>query len=131
MENAIRKPDLLHPKLSYNIVGVLINVFKELGPDLLEKHYQRAIALEFVKAGIIFKEQVPVPLYYKGEKIGTYFADFLIEGLIILEIKKNKNFSLKHIEQLHGYLKAFDLQLGILANFTDNGVIYKRIVNIK
>ncbi len=131
MEPKIRKPDLLFPELSYKIVGVLFTVYKELGSDLLEKHYQRAIGLEFSKQKIAFNEQTPVPLLYQGEKIGTYLVDFLIDNKVILEIKKNKNFSKKHIDQVNSYLKAFELQLGILANFTENGVIYKRIVNIK
>lgn len=126
----LRRPDVLHPKLSYEIVGVLIRVYKELGPDLLEKHYQRAISLELSKSGIKFEEQVPVPLDYSGIKIGTYYLDFLIENLIVLEIKKNHNFTTKNIGQVVSYLKALNLQLGILANFTNKGVIYKRIVSL-
>ncbi|MEK7618239.1 MAG: GxxExxY protein [Patescibacteria group bacterium] len=131
MQNELRRHDILFPKLSYDIVGILIKVYKELGSDLLEKHYQKAIRLEFTQAGIIFQEQVPTAIFYKGKKIGTYFVDFLIDGVIILEIKKNNNFSKRNIDQLFGYLKVFGLQLGILANFTKNGVIYKRIVNIR
>lgn len=131
MEHKVRKADLLYPKLSYDIVGVLIRVYKELGSDLLEKHYQRAIALELTKSGISFKEQFPVTLYYQGEKIGIYFIDFLIDGVIVLEIKKNHNFLKKNIDQVNNYLKTLNLELGLLANFTSNGVTYKRIVNIK
>ncbi len=130
MQVKLRRADLLYPELSYKIVGILIKVYKELGPDLLEKHYQRAIALELSKAGIKFKEQEPVAIYYQGEKIGTYALDFLIENLIILEIKKNNNFTKKHIDKVYSYLQEYKLQLGILANFTANGMIYKRIINV-
>jgi GxxExxY protein len=78
-----------------------------------------------------YKEQVLMPLNYKNEKIGKYFLDFLIEDKIILEVKKDKNFSRKNIEQVIGYLRAFNLKLGILANFTSQGLKFKRIVNIK
>ena len=67
----------------------------------------------------------------KGVKIGKCFFDFLIEDKIILEIKKDNNFSRKHIEQVHSYLKTAGLKLGIIANFTKEGIKYKRILNEK
>ncbi|MBX4205065.1 MAG: GxxExxY protein [Candidatus Doudnabacteria bacterium] len=124
------KQEILYPELSYNIIGVLIEVFRELGSKYQEKYYQRAVAVELKKRNIKYLEQVKVPLEYKSESIGHYYLDFLIEDKVILEIKKNKPFSYKDIEQTLSYLKALDLQLGILANFTSDGVKFKRIVNI-
>lgn len=68
---------------------------------------------------------------FNGEVIGKYFLDFLVEDKIIVEIKQGNYFSKSHIEQIHNYLKANNLKLGLLANFTMNGVKIKRIVNLK
>jgi len=73
------REDLVYKDECYKIVGILYKVFKELGGDLLEKHYQRAVAVALELAGIKFVEQFPVKMYYEGKFIGMYFADFLIE----------------------------------------------------
>ncbi len=121
---------ILHPKLSYQIVGLLFAVYNELGCDYQEKYYQRAVAQALKNSGISFKEQVLVPLEFQGKNIGRYFLDFLIEEKIILEIKRGDHFSIGNIRQIYCYLKATNLDLGILANFTSTGIRYKRIVNI-
>jgi GxxExxY protein len=128
------RDDLIYKDEYYRIVGALYKVFKELGGELLEKHYQKAIAIGFKLAGIKFIEQYPIKLYYEDQFIGIYYADFFIEingAKIILEIKKNENFGLKNIKQISDYLKTLNFKLGILANFTVTGVKCKRIVNLK
>ena len=122
---------ILHPKLSYKIVGVLFDVYNELGYGLKEKYYQRAIAIAFKKNRMVFKEQVSIPLEFQDTNIGRYFLDFLVEDKIVVEIKRGDHFSMNHIEQIFSYLQATNLELGILANFTSNGVKYKRIINIE
>lgn len=77
---------LVHPKLSYEVVGVLYEVYNELGGGYQEKYYQRAISGLLKEKNIIFKEQVPVELMFKEKSIGRYFIDFVIEEKIILEI---------------------------------------------
>jgi GxxExxY protein len=131
MKAELKRKDLVYPELSYQIIGILFEVFKQLGGGYQEKYYQRAIALELRRCKLKYREQVSMPLNYKDERIGKYFLDFLIEDKIILEIKKDKNFSRKNIEQVVGYLRAFNLKLGILANFTSQGLKFKRIVNIE
>ena len=128
------RDDLIFKEEYYQIVGILFKVFKELGGDLLEKHYQKAVAVALKQAGVKSTSQVPIKLFYQKEFIGIYYLDFLVEigkVKIILEIKKNENFGLKNISQVNKYLKAMNLRLGILANFTPNGVKCKRIVNLK
>ncbi len=129
--NKIKKTDLLYPELSYKIVGALLEVNKELGPNHQEKHYQKAIAEEFRLKGINFKEQVPIKLVYKDFPIGIYYADFIVEDKIIVELKTDRFFTRKNIEQTLAYLKSFNLKLGILSNFTKKGLEYKRIVNLE
>jgi GxxExxY protein len=133
MRGDIKRGDLIYPEICYDIVAVLIEVYKGLGSGHQEKYYQWAIATELIKRNIIFKDQVAIKLLYKGTCIGTYFLDFLIKYLgvkIVLEIKKDHTFSKQHIDQVVGYLKSSGLELGILANFTSQGVKFKRIVNI-
>ena len=128
------REDLVYKNECYQIVGILYQVFKDLGADLLEKHYQKAVAVALKLAGIKFTEQFPIKLYYQGTFIGIFYVDFLIEigdAKIFLEIKKNENFGVKNIKQLNDYIRASKLKLGILANFTSTGVKYKRIVNLQ
>ena len=121
---------LIYPDLSYKLVGILFTVFNELGYGYQEKYYQRAIAKVLKENKIEFKEQVYAPLEFKGERIGGYYLDFLIENRLILEIKKGDRFSKTNIDQVYSYLKRFNLKLGIIANFTRGGLKFKRIVNI-
>jgi GxxExxY protein len=131
VQDKIKRKDLLHPELSYAIIGALLAVYKELGPGLPENVYQRAVAEELRRRGVKFREQVSVRLFYKDVPVGIYYADFIIEEKIVLELKTFRFFSRKNIDQTIGYLKSFKLQLGILANFTRNGLEYKRIINIE
>ena len=130
MHPIIKRDDLVYPELSYKITGILFEVFNELGPGLQEKSYQKAIALLLNENNLKFKEQVYVPLKFKGEKVGCLYLDFLIEDKIILEIKKGDFFRKTNIKQIYEYLVATDLSLGIIANFTSGGVRTKRILNI-
>jgi len=128
--NKLSRNDLIYPDLSYKITGILFDVFKDLGAGYQEKYYQRAISISLKKNGLKFKEQVSVPLEYRSHKIGRLVLDFLIENKIVLEIKKGNYFSPANIKQISSYLKATDLKLGLLANFTSGGVKFKRILNI-
>ncbi len=128
-KNRIRK-DILYPELSYKIVGVLFEVYNELGYGYQEKYYEKAIAKYFDMQNIKFKRQAPYKIRIKGEIIGRYYLDFLVENKIVLEIKKGNYFPKQNIEQVNAYLKVTNLQLGILANFTSNNVKFMRLVNI-
>ncbi len=130
VKTELKRKDLVYPEMSYNIVGALFEVYKELGSGYREKYYQRAVAIELKKRGLHFKEQVAIPLSYKEIQLGKCFLDFLVENKIVLEIKKDEKFSKKHIDQVCSYLKASNLKLGLLANFTKDGVKFKRLLNI-
>lgn len=125
----VKRQDLVYPELSYKIIGILFEVFRQLGWGHREKSYQRAIASELRRAGLKYQEQPP--LIYKEERIGSYSLDFLIENEVILEIEKDKGFARQNIEQVYSYLRGFRLKLGIIAVFTKDGVKYRRILNVK
>lgn len=120
------RSDLLYPDLSYKIVGILFEVYNELGHGHPEKTYQKAIAVALKKEGLKFKEQLYVPIKFKNERVGSVFLDFLIEDKLVLEIKKGDYFVKSHIEQVYQYLVSNKYQLGILAYFTPQfNLVYK------
>ena len=125
---SLKRNDLLYPDLSFKIVGVLIDVYKQLGPGHQEKYYQKAVSLGLVKAKLKFTEQKHVPLQFDGIDVGRYFLDFLIEDKIILELKKGEFIPKETFDQVKGYITVLNLQLAIIANFTLHGVFYKRII---
>ena len=127
----VTRPDLIQPELSYKIVGALFSVYNELGAGHHEKYYQRAVASALRDSGINFKEQVSIPLNFRGANIGRYQLDFLVENKIVLELKKGDKFSKRNIDQVLQYLKSSDLPLAILANFSSDKVSFKRIVNFE
>ena len=127
---AVRRKDLVLPELSYEITGVLFDVFKKLGYGHKEKFYQKAVAIGLEAIGFKFEEQVPSKVYYQNQKVGLYYFDFLVEDKIVIELKAKDSFLTKDIEQLYSYLKASNLQLGLLCHFTKSGAKVKRILNI-
>ena len=128
MQTEVRRKELVYPDLSYKIVGILFDVYNELGFGYSESHYQKAIAISLRENNIKFKEQVYLPIQFKNEIIGKYFLDYLIEDKAILEIKKEAKFSKKNIDQVNNYLKSFNKKLAILANFDKSGIKFKRLV---
>jgi GxxExxY protein len=130
MARKLRRNDLIYPVLSYSIVGILFEVYNNLGPGHKEKYYQKAVAVAFRAAKTSFKEQVYSPVIFKDKDVGSYFLDFLIESKIVLEIKSGEKFLKQNISQIYSYLKIKNLKLGILANFTKEGLKFKRIVNL-
>lgn len=120
---------LIYPDLSYQIVGLLFNIYNKIGGGYQEKYYQRALRLELNKQKIKFREQERIDLKYEERAIGNYFIDFVIDNKIVLEIKVTPRFYIRDIKQVIGYLKSTGLKLGILASFTKDGVKFKRVIN--
>lgn len=126
----LRRTDLIHPELSYKIIGCAFDVYNSIGSGHSEKYYQRALAEAFSRQRLNFNQQVNFPLKYKEKIIGRNFLDFLVDNKIVVEIKKGEHFSKTHIDQVVEYLKLSNLQLAILINFGIQGVAFKRIINL-
>lgn len=126
----VNRADLIHPELSYLIVGCLYEVWNELGPGHSERTYQKATAAMFKNKNLRFVEQLPAPVYFKEQLLNKRFLDFLVDDKIVVELKKNESFSIGNIRQIHDYLIRTKLSLGILVNFTYKGVKTKRVINI-
>ena len=120
---------VIYKDLSYQLVGILFEVYDELGYGYHENYYEKAIARLLKLRGIKFKQQMPAKLTFRGEIIGRIRLDFLIDDKIVLEIKKGDYFGKSNIEQILNYLKMTNLKLGILANFTSRGVKFLTILN--
>ena len=121
---------LLYPELSYNIRGAVYEVYKTLGPGLLENVYQEAIALEFELREIPFETKKKLHLEYKGNRLRqTYELDFLCYDKIILELKSVESLAKIHFAQLENYLRLTGCRLGMLVNFNSTPKVeIKRIV---
>lgn len=124
------RDDLVHPELSYKIMGCAFEVYNVLGYGYAEKVYQKALTISFRKSEIAFKEQVYFPITFHGELLKKGFCDFVVEEKIIIELKKNARFSKSHIEKVNQYLKSSKLKLALLINFTPTQVISKRLLNL-
>lgn len=131
MNNKTEVSDIVLPRLSYKIMGILFRVHNELGPSLLEKYYQRAISEEFKRQKVSFKKELPVKIEYQRKDIGRYFLDFIVEDLVILEIKAERYYKPSFFKQALAYLNQTDLPLAIIANFRGDKLRYKRIINPK
>jgi GxxExxY protein len=118
-----------HKELSYKIIGAMYEVYNELGYGYQEKYYERAVEKVFPTLDLKYKSQVPYKISFKGEIVGRYFLDFLVEDKIIVELKKGRYFSKRNVEQVKAYLQVTKLQLAILVNFTPNNVKFLRVLN--
>lgn len=123
--------NIIYAKECYEIMGIIFEVFNKLGYGHKEKVYQKAIAEKLKSNDVDFKEQAKVKLKIGEKDLGIYFLDFIVSGKIVVEIKQKNFFSTKDIKQLYSYLKVTGLKLGILVHFTQKGIQYKRIVNLK
>ena len=122
---------LIYKELSYNVLQAAFSVHNILGPGLFESAYEGAFCVELTKAGILFDRQKVYPLYYKGEYIGAYLADIVVDNKIIVELKSVSHLTAVMEAQLINYLKLSKLQVGYLMNFNAIKLEWKWFVNQK
>lgn len=119
-------------ELSYKIIGLAIDVHKELGPGLLESAYQECLFYEIKNAGLKVEKELALPITYKDIKLDHgYRIDLLIENKLVLELKTVENFTDVHSAQILTYLKLGNYPLGLLINF-DSKILknsIKRFIN--
>jgi GxxExxY protein len=120
--------EILFKTLSFAIIGAAMEVHKILGPGFLESVYQVALEKELTLRGIRFQHQVELPVSYKGDLVGMYKADLVIEGKVIVEIKGISKLNASHNAQALHYLAATGLQLAIIINFGSSSLEYHRVV---
>ena len=119
---------LIHKELSYKIIGIAFEVYNSLGDGLKEKDYANAFEEILKQEKIEYKRELYYPLKVRDKTISKNYFDFFIEDKIVLELKSgNRNYR-QACTQLFQYIKASDIDLGIVIRFASNGVKYKRII---
>jgi GxxExxY protein len=108
---------MLYRELSSQVIGAVIAVHNELGPGLLEAPYHNALYYELQESGFSVQYNTPYPVVYKGNEVGEYFADLVVENKIIIEVKSVSELTKIHQAQLVNYLHISGLHLGLLVNF--------------
>jgi GxxExxY protein len=117
--------------LTGKIIGCAMAVHSELGNGFHEVIYQRALEIEMNDQGIRFSREQEMPIYYKGKRIGSRRADFLVENIVAVELKAVIELEDIHLAQAINYLEAYDLEVGLLINFGSRSLQFKRVVNKK
>ena len=108
-----------------------MQVHSALGNGFQEVIYQRALAIEMVDEGISFNREYEMSVFYKNHQIGTRRVDFLVEGVISVELKALIQLEDVHLAQAINYLEAYDLEIGLLINFGAKSLQFKRVQNKK
>ena len=108
---------LKHSELTDKIIGVFYDVYNELGYGFLESTYAEALAMALDESGLSVAREVPVPVWFRGKKVGQYFADVLVDDVVMLELKAARTLESAHEAQLLHYLRATNVEVGLLLNF--------------
>jgi len=120
--------DIIFEELSFQVMSAVFEVHNVLGSGFLEKVYENALVKEFGLRGIKVETQKEINVSYKGDNIGRYYADILVDGKVIIELKAVDKLSRLNEAQLLNYLKATGIKLGYLINMGSKSVEYKRLV---
>lgn len=121
---------MLHEDLTNKILGAAVAVHKTLGPALAERSYQAAMAIELTDCGLSFEREPRLAVHYKGATIGEHRPDFIVERLVVVELKSVNGLDPVFTSQVLTYLRITGLKVGLLINFNVPAVAYgiKRIV---
>ena len=118
---------MLHEEITSVVIAAYYDVYNTLGYGFLEKVYENALILELQKRGLTAEQQLPIKVYYEGQVVGEYFADLLVNSLVILELKAAEQIIKAHEAQLTNYLKATDLEVGLILNFGPKAEFKRKI----
>jgi len=122
------KEEYRYSDLTGKIIGCAMEVHKILGNGFQEVIYQRALAIEMSRQGLEFSREHEMEIFYKGEQIGTRRVDFFVEGKIMVELKAVVQIEDVHLAQAINYLEAYSLDIGLLINFGNTSLQFKRVM---
>jgi GxxExxY protein len=123
------KSEHKYSDLTAKIIGCAMRVHSALGNGFQEVIYQRALEIEMADEGLAFSREHEMPVYYKNQQIGTRRVDFLVEGIVSVELKAIIKLEDVHLAQAINYLEAYDLEIGLLINFGAKSLEFKRVQN--
>ncbi len=118
---------MLYQDITGKIINASFEVINELGPGFLESVYHNALALVLLQKGLKVQKETPIDVIFRGENVGKFYADLLVEDVIIVEIKATSRLIGPHSAQVINYLNATDLDVGLLINFGNKKVEYHRL----
>ncbi|MEO6977531.1 MAG: GxxExxY protein [Mucilaginibacter sp.] len=118
-----------HSELTGKIIGCAMKVHRTLGNGFQEVIYQKCLAIEFEKQGVKFSREIETEIYYEGINVGVRRMDFLVENIIMVELKAKSSLDDAHLAQALNYLEAYKLETGLLINFGSKSLEVKRITN--
>ena len=108
---------LKHKELTETIIGVFFEVYNELGHGFLESVYEKAFEVALNSKGLDVRRQIQVPVWFRGHKVGDFVADVLVNRSVLLELKAARTLDSAHEAQLLNYLRATEIEVGLLFNF--------------
>ncbi|MDX6613310.1 MAG: hypothetical protein QOD75_2496 [Blastocatellia bacterium] len=108
---------LKHKALTELIIGVFFDVYNELGHGFLESVYEKAFELALTAKGVSVRRQIEVPVWFRGQQVGDFSADMLVKECVLLELKACRTLDAAHEAQLLNYLRATEVEVGLLFNF--------------
>src|SRR5215212_920475 len=106
-----------YPVLTQKIIGVFYEVYNELGTGFLESVYQKSLTLALTSEGLTVCSRVDIPVWFRGHQVGKFEGDLLVENCVLLELKAVRALDSSHQAQLLNYLRATDVEVGLLLNF--------------
>jgi len=118
---------LLHGDLTRRIIGCAMRVHSTMGNGFQEVIYQRALAIEMNLENLAFEREKEIPIYYRGQNIGTRRVDFFVEDLVMVELKALIKLEDVHLAQAMNYLEAYGIEIGLLINFGARSLEFKRV----
>jgi len=121
--------DYKYSELTSKVIGCAMKVHSALGNGFQEVIYQRALEIEMADEGISFNREQEMDIYYKSQQIGTRRVDFLVEGVLAVELKALTQLEDVHLAQAINYLEAYDLEVGLLINFSARSLQFNRVNN--
>ena len=119
---------MIYQETTSKIIGCFYEVYNNLGFGFLEKVYENALYQELMDQGLSCRRHVPITVFYKGKTVGDYYADIIVEGKIILELKAAESLAEEHELQIINYLKATNIEIGLLLNFGKEPQIKRKIL---
>lgn len=119
--------DYKHGDITEKIIRAFYTVYNTLGYGFLEKVYENALTIELRGMGLKVMQQAPIKVYYRSEVVGEYFADLLVEDAVIVELKAAEGIAPEHEAQLLNYLKATEIEVGLLLNFGPKPEVRRKV----
>jgi GxxExxY protein len=119
---------LVHAEVTDKILGVYYDVFNEIGYGFLETVYRNAMQIALTEAGLLVQRELPIPVWFRGHEIGQFRADLLVSNCVLLELKAVNALDRAHEAQIVHYLRATEIEVGLLLNFGGSRPQFRRIV---